>query len=91
MTSFVKDMHEVAKHRVPNQSMFPRQEGSAGWPLWSYVLAGTGKLSDEVCRKELFYNNDTLLSDKAYVTHVREFDAKTTYLPDNTQFIRNHQ
>ena len=91
ITSFVKDMHEVAKHRVPNQSMFPRQEGSAGWPLWSYVLAGTGKLSDEVCRKELFYNNDTLLSDKAYVTHVREFDAKTTYLPDNTQFIRYHQ
>ena len=90
-TPFVRDMHEVSKHRVPNQSMFPRQEGSAGWPLWSYILAGTGKLTDETCRKDLMYNNSTLLSDKAYVQHIEEFDLKTKDLPDNTKYIKDHQ
>ena len=91
MTPFVKDMHNMCKYRVPNQSMFNRQEGSAGWPLWSYVLAGTGKLSDYVCRKELDYNNDAFIADASYKQHIDQHDKKSIHLPDNTEYIRNSQ
>ena len=91
MTEFVKDIHAVCKHRSPNQSMFNKQEGSAGWPLWSYVLAGTGKLSDYVCRKELDYNNDAYIADQSYRYHIEQHDNKTKDLPDNTEYIRNAQ
>ena len=91
MTPFVKDMHALCRYRSPNQSMFPRQEGSAGWPLWSYVLAGTGKLTDYVARKELDYNNEHHLADQSYRYHIEQHDAKTINLPDNTDYIRNSQ
>jgi len=87
-TDFVKSIHEVCKHRVPNATLFPRQEGSAGWPLWSFVLSGTGALSDIVARKELQYNNDVVLSDSAYQYHVQQHHMKAEHLPDNTKYIR---
>ena len=88
MTPFVKDLHDLCKIRVPNASLFPRHEGSAGWPLYSYVLAGTGALSDEVCRKEIEYSNDMRVGDSAYMYHVQEFDNLSKDLPDNTKYIR---
>ena len=91
MTQFVKDIHAMCKHRVPNATLFPRQEGSAGWPLWSYVLAGTGMLSDEVCRKEIIYNNDELIGNASYIDFVDKFDLMAKDLPDNTEYIRNMQ
>ena len=91
ITPFVEDIHAMCKHRVPNATLFPRQEGSAGWPLWSYVLAGTGKLSDEVCRKEIIYNNDELVGNASYIDFVDKFDFMANHLPDNTEYIRNMQ
>ncbi len=87
-TDFVKSMHEVCKHRVPNATLFPRPEGGAGWPLWSYVLAGTGKLTSEVAERELKFNNDVQISDGAYRYHVETFDQRIQNLPDNTQYIK---
>jgi len=88
-TDFVRSMHEVCKHRVPNATLFPRQEGSAGWPLWSYVLAGTGALTSEVAEKEVKFNNDELVGDSAYTYHVTDFDNMSKDLPDNSDYIRN--
>ena len=88
-TEFVKSIHEVCKHRVPNMTLFPRPEGGAGWPLWSYVLAGTGKLTSEVAERELNFNNDIDFSDSAYRYHVEVFDNHTQHLPDNTQYIKD--
>jgi len=87
-TDFVNSIHEICKHRVPNATLFPRQEGSAGWPLWSFVLTGTGALTDIVARKELNYNNDVVLSDSAYLYHVQQHHMKSENLPDNTKYIR---
>jgi tryptophan halogenase len=88
-TDFVRSMHEVCKHRVPNATLFPRQEGSAGWPLWSYVLAGTGALASEVAEKEVIFNNDQQVGDSAYTYHIQDFDNMSKDLPDNTDYIRN--
>ena len=53
LSDFVKDIIEVSKHRVPSKDMFPKFYGSAGWPLWCWVLAGTGNISPETAKKEL--------------------------------------
>ena len=87
-TPFVDAMHEICKHRVPNFTLFPRQEGSAGWPLWSYVLAGTGKITDETCVKEIHFNNNNKIADSSYSYHVQQFDDMAKDLPDNTKYIR---
>lgn len=52
-TEFVSQLIEMSKHRMPSSHDFPTYYGSAGWPLYSYVLAGIGKLSKEVCSAEL--------------------------------------
>ena len=88
-TDFVRSMHEICKHRVPNSTLFPRQEGSAGWPLWSYVLAGTGALTSEVAEKEVKFNNDEVVGDSAYTYHIQDFDNMSKDLPDNSDYIRN--
>jgi hypothetical protein len=57
--------------------------------LWSYVLAGTGKLTSEVAERELNFNNDIDFSDSAYRYHVEVFDQRIQNLPDNTQYIKD--
>jgi hypothetical protein len=88
ISDFVKDILEVSKHRVPSKSMFPKFYGSAGWPLWCWVLAGTGNITPEIARKELKYYEaeDTaeLLYNNSYEKHM--YHAST--LPKNNAFIR---
>jgi hypothetical protein len=52
-TDFVTDIIEMSKTRMPDTNDFPKYFGSAGWPLYSYVLAGIGLLTPEVALKEL--------------------------------------
>lgn len=52
-TEFVADLIEMSKHKLPGLHSFDSYLGSAGWELWSYVLAGTNILRPEVSRKEL--------------------------------------
>ena len=52
-TEFVADLIEMCKTRMPDINDFPKYYGSAGWPLYSYVLAGIGLLTPEVAQKEL--------------------------------------
>lgn len=51
-TDFVNNLIEMCKSRMPSISDFQGYHGSAGWPLYSYVLAGTGILTKEVARKQ---------------------------------------
>lgn len=53
LTDFSRSIIEMCRYRCPNNFNFPQVEGIAGWPLWSYILAGTGNISKEVAKKEL--------------------------------------
>lgn len=88
MTPFVENMRGLCKYRVPNTTMFPKQEGSAGWPLWSYVLAGTGQLTDEIARREIQFNSTDIVSTTSYLHHIAQFEQMAKDLPDNTKYIK---
>lgn len=90
-SDFVNTIHELCKIRVPNFTMFPGGEGYAGWPLWSYVLAGTGALTPEVARKELKMNNNEHLAKSCYTNFLGMHEMYTQELKTNTEVIRNMQ
>lgn len=52
-TDYVNDILEMAKTRVPSIHDFPSYDGSAGWPLYSYVMAGLHLISKEAAKKDL--------------------------------------
>lgn len=88
LTDHVRSMIGLCKHRVPNSTLFPGVPGAAGWPLWSYILAGTGNLLSEVAKKEfeLHRLGDYVTSD--YDRLVFETLQKLEGLPDNGDAIR---
>jgi tryptophan halogenase len=89
ITPFVKDIVELAKHRVPTKTMFPVFTGSAGWPLWCWVLSGTGTISPEVAKKELeIYNAEQYASEK-FMENYNMHMHNALYLPKNDTFIRS--
>jgi tryptophan halogenase len=47
-TEYVSNLLELAKTGVPNAHEFPSYQGSAGWPLYSFVMAGLGLLNKDV-------------------------------------------
>lgn len=88
VSDFVKDILEVCKHRVPSRSMFPKFSGSAGWPLWCWVLSGTGNISSSIAEKEL---QDYGLIDQAQTMFTQSYNEhmiNTFNLPKNDTFIR---
>jgi len=52
-TEFVDSILEMSKSKMPTFNDFNEYYGAAGWPLYAWVLVGTGKLSPTVCKKEL--------------------------------------
>ena len=52
-TDFVKDLLEMAKHKVPSSQDFPTYAGSAGWPLYSYIMAGLHLINKDAAENEL--------------------------------------
>ena len=52
-TEFVSNLLEMAKTKVPNTNDFPSYTGSAGWPLYSFVMAGLNLISKDAAAYEL--------------------------------------
>ena len=52
-TEYVDTLLHMAKTKVPSQNDFPSYPGSAGWPLYSYVMAGLGLINKPAAEKEL--------------------------------------
>jgi hypothetical protein len=55
-TEFVTDLLEMIKTKVPTIHDFPGYFGSAGWPLYSYVMAGLRLIDKNTAKKELDFN-----------------------------------
>jgi tryptophan halogenase len=91
LTDHVSAIIEVCKHRVPTNFLFPGIAGSAGWPLWSYILAGTNKLSPEVAKKDLELHRLAKHASMEYDQLVQKTKNKISLLQDNTNAIRKRQ
>lgn len=52
-TDFVDTLLQMSKDKVPSNNDFPNYSGSAGWPLWSYVMAGLNLIDKTAARSEL--------------------------------------
>lgn len=52
-TEYVDQLLEMSKHRLLNQHDFKRYYGSAGWPLYSYVIEGLNRLGNSVGKEAL--------------------------------------
>lgn len=52
-TDFVKNLCEMAKDKIPTTHDFPGYFGAAGWPLYSYVMAGLHLINKNLARQEL--------------------------------------
>ena len=55
-TEFVSNLLEMAKTKMPSLNDFPGYEGAAGWPLYSYVMAGIGAIPKGVGNRELHFD-----------------------------------
>lgn len=55
-TEFVRNLLEMAKSKVPTTHDFPGYFGSAGWPLYSYVMAGLHLIDKDLAKKELGFD-----------------------------------
>lgn len=91
LTDHARDIIGVCKHRLPTGHLFPGISGASGWPLWSYIMAGTNNLTPAVAKKELALHR---ITDYAAVEYERiqfEMNARLDMLPDNTAEIRKRQ
>lgn len=52
-TDFVKNLLSMIKHKIPTTHDFPGYFGSAGWPLYSYVMAGLNLIDKKLAHQEL--------------------------------------
>ncbi len=53
---YILNLVELSKSGMPNTHEFPSYQGSAGWPLYSYVMAGLGLINKEAAYAGLNFN-----------------------------------
>jgi hypothetical protein len=52
-TPYVEELLLMAKSKVPSVNDFPSYPGSAGWPLYSFVMAGLNLINPKCGEKDL--------------------------------------
>jgi len=65
-TDFVTDILETAKVRLPSTNDFTKFWGNAGWPLWSYIMAGVGVLNKQAALNEFKTPEEFLITRDTY-------------------------
>lgn len=89
LTDFSRGMIEMCKYRCPNNFSFPQVEGIAGWPLWSYILAGTNKITKELAQKEIEIFRVKQYAEKELDMFISLNLEKNKSLPDNDESVRS--
>lgn len=65
--------------------------GAAGWPLWSYILGGTGNLTPAVAQKHLEVFRMTANAAVEHFAFVVYTESMFAHLPNNNDSIRSRQ
>ena len=89
LTDFSKSIIEMCQYRCPNNFNFPQVEGIAGWPLWSYILAGTNKITKSLAEKELSMFRVKEYAEKELDMFMSLNIEKNKQLPDNDDSVRS--
>jgi tryptophan halogenase len=78
-TDFARDLKEMCASRMPTKFDFPNYPGAAGWPIWCYILLGTGQLRPGVTAKYL--NSDSMARAGYHLNRLNKFaeNAKMTH------------
>lgn len=89
----VKNLVEMAKHRMPTTHDFQLYNGSAGWPLYSFILAGLGILNKAVARDCLnltMHNGDNLfdVSRVEYNNFVKSMQQEMDNYYSSSEFYK---
>lgn len=84
LTEQVKEIIEISKIRMPNTYSFFPVSGIAGWPLWSFILAGTGNLSPAIVDKDIKINRIPIFSELETERFISSITDKIKDYPDNT-------
>jgi hypothetical protein len=91
LTDFTREILEIAKIKSPNSTLFPPIVGAAGWPLWSFILSGTGNLTSVIAKKNLDTFKMTANSAAEHFAFVTYTESMLADLPDNNHSIRTRQ
>lgn len=84
LTDQVREIIEISKIRMPNAHSFFPMAGIAGWPLWSFILAGTGNLSQSIAVKDIMMNRIPVFSKFETERFIAATKDKIKEYPDNT-------
>lgn len=91
LTEFTQEILEIAKIKSLNGTLFPPIVGAAGWPLWSYILGGTGNLTPAVAQKHLEVFRMTATAAVEHFAFVVYTESMFAHLPNNNDSIRSRQ
>lgn len=76
-TEFVDLILEMSKNKMPTFNDFNEYYGAAGWPLYAWVLIGTGNLTSNVCKKESTMFMPNINFDQSVQTEFHDWKKKT--------------
>jgi tryptophan halogenase len=76
-TDFVDLILEMSKSKMPTFNDFNEYHGAAGWPLYAWVLLGTGNLTPDVCKKDLQISTPKFTFDQVLKTEFDEWKSNT--------------
>ena len=90
-TEFVKELLEMTKNKIPTTNDFPQYQGSASWPLYSYVMEGINVINKDIAGAELDikWNGSNLyeLAQQRYYENNKQWDQELLYESTYKEFI----
>ena len=91
-TEFVKNLLMMTKSKMPSTHDFPGYFGSAGWPLYSFVMAGLNLFDKEVAANELklklpFYGDLSPITANTYLELQEQWNSESKLCYSYKEFI----